>query len=150
MESIIDVRKILKLLPHRYPFLLVDRIVELERGKSITGIKNVTFNEPFFVGHFPDYPVMPGVLVVEAMAQTGALLAINSVENVDTENSVIYFMGIDSARFRKPVIPGDQLILKGEMLKLKRNLCKLKAEAYVEDVLVADAILLSVLRERDG
>ena len=150
MESIIDVRKILKLLPHRYPFLLVDRIVELERGKSITGIKNVTFNEPFFVGHFPDYPVMPGVLVVEAMAQTGALLAINSVENVDTENSVIYFMGIDSARFRKPVVPGDQLILKGEMLKLKRNLCKLKAEAYVEDVLVADAILLSVLREKDG
>ncbi len=149
MDSIIDVKGILKLLPHRYPFLLVDRVVELEKGKKIVAIKNVTFNEPFFMGHFPDYPVMPGVLVVEAMAQAGALLAINSVDGVDIENSVIYFMGIDSARFRKPVIPGDQLILKGELLKLKKNICKLKAEAYVEDKLVADAILLSVLREKD-
>ncbi len=149
MKSIIDVKEILKILPHRYPFLLVDKIVELEKGRKITGIKNVTFNEPFFMGHFPGYPVMPGVLVVESMAQTGAILAVKSVEDVDTENSVIYFMGIDSARFRKPVVPGDQLILKGELLKLKKNVCKLKAEAYVEDTLVADAILLSVLRKKD-
>ncbi len=149
MKSIVDIKKILKLLPHRYPFLLVDRIVEMERGKSVVGIKNVTFNEPFFVGHFPDYPVMPGVLVVEAMAQTGAVLALSSVEGVDIENSVIYFMGIDSARFRKPVVPGDQLVIKCELIRFRKSICKLKAECYVDDELVADAILLSVLREKN-
>ncbi len=149
MKSIVDIKKILKLLPHRYPFLLVDRIVEMERGKSVVGIKNVTFNEPFFVGHFPDYPVMPGVLVVEAMAQTGAVLALSSVEGVDIENSVIYFMGIDSARFRKPVVPGDQLVIKCEIIRFRKSICKLKAECYVDDELVADAVLLSVLREKN-
>jgi 3-hydroxyacyl-[acyl-carrier-protein] dehydratase len=140
-----DIREIMKILPHRYPFLLVDRIVEFEPGVRIRGIKNVTFNEPFFMGHFPDAPVMPGVLIIEAMAQTGGVLALSSRN--DSPGSLVYFMGIDQARFRKPVTPGDQLVMECKVLKLKSRVCQMEGKAYVDGALVAEAILLSTIVE---
>ena len=140
-----DIRDIMKILPHRYPFLLVDRIVEFEPGVRIRGIKNVTFNEPFFVGHFPDAPVMPGVLIIEAMAQTGGVLALSSRN--DGPGSLVYFMGIDRARFRKPVTPGDQLVMECKVLKLKSRVCQMEGKAYVDGDLVAEAIFLSTIVE---
>ena len=116
----LDINDIMACLPHRYPFLLVDRIDEMELGKKIVGIKNVTINEPFFQGHFPGHPIMPGVLIVEAMAQTGGMLAFKSVPDT-TENSVVYFMGIDNARFRKPVLPGNQLRLEITVFKAEKG-----------------------------
>jgi len=144
-----DIRKIMEILPHRYPFLLVDRIIEYEKGVRIKGYKNVTFNEPFFMGHFPGAPVMPGVLIIEAMAQTGGVLALSSYDK-STENALIYFMGIDKARFRKPVTPGDQLVMECQILKIRSRVCRIKAEAYVDDELVAEAILLSSLAAEGG
>jgi len=143
---IIDFREILEIMPHRYPFLLVDRILECEKGKRVVGIKNVTFNEPFFQGHFPDAPVMPGVLIIEAMAQVGAVLLLQSVP--DREKKLIYFFGIDEARFRKPVVPGDQIRFELEVLRQKPKLCKVKGKAFVEDTLVADAIISSFIVDR--
>lgn len=137
---------ILALLPHRYPFLLVDRILEWEQDKRIVGLKNVTANEPHFPGHFPGAPVMPGVLIVEAMAQCGAILFLKDME--ERESKIFYFGGIDKARFRKPVVPGDQLILTLEVLKQRSTICKYKGVATVGDDIVAEAEILSVMADR--
>ncbi len=141
-------REIQETLPHRYPFLLVDRILELELGKRIVGLKNVTVNEPFFTGHFPGHPIMPGVLIVEAMAQVGGVLLMRSL-NARAEKKIMYFTGIDRARFRRPVIPGDQLRFEVEIVQLRRQVCRMKAAAYVEGKLAAEAELSSVVVDRD-
>ena len=141
-----DITDIQKILPHRYPFLLIDRVVEVESGKHVRGFKNVTINEPFFQGHFPGHPIMPAVLIVEAMAQTGGMLLLSSLE--DPSNVLVYFMGIDNAKFRRPVLPGDQLRFELKMVKLKGRICKMRGEAYVDDHLVAEADLLSSTVER--
>jgi beta-hydroxyacyl-ACP dehydratase FabZ len=141
-----DVVEIQKIIPHRYPFLLVDSIVELEPAKRIVGIKNVTFNEPFFAGHFPGSPVMPGVLIVESMAQVAAVLVLREVK--DRGKKLVYFMGIDRARFRQPVTPGDQLKIVIEVLMLRPRHGKLKGEAFVRDKLVAEAEILSSIVDR--
>lgn len=142
----IDVMEIQSILPHRYPFLLVDRVLEVEPGKRIVALKNVTVNEEFFQGHFPGKPVMPGVLVVEAMAQAGGVLMLSEVDN--REKKLVYFTGIDEARFRRPVVPGDQLRLEAEVLRRKANICKLACRAFVDGVLVAEAIVLSSMVDR--
>ncbi|MCP2519062.1 3-hydroxyacyl-ACP dehydratase FabZ [Candidatus Aminicenantes bacterium AC-708-M15] len=138
-----DIEKILGLLPHRYPFLLVDKIIEIEEGKRIVGIKNVTINEQFFQGHFPKKPVMPGVLILEAMAQTGALLLIGSIP--EREKKLIYLTGIEKARFRRPVVPGDQLKMELTLLNLKERFCRIGGKAFVENNLVAEAEILAAL-----
>jgi 3-hydroxyacyl-[acyl-carrier-protein] dehydratase len=141
------IQKIQQILPHRYPFLLVDRVVEIELGKRIRAYKNVTFNEPFFTGHFPGHPVMPGVLVVEAMAQAVALLAYES-EPFDMSKSVIYLTGIDGARFRRPVVPGDRVDFVGTIVKRKGPIWKLECEATVDGERVAEAELMATLADR--
>ncbi len=141
-----DITAIMDLLPHRYPFLLVDRILGIEEGRSIEGIKNVTINEPFFQGHFPGHPIMPAVLIIEAMAQVGGLLLLNSVD--DPNDKLMYFMGIDGARFRRPVTPGDQIRFKLTLLKLKAGTSKMRGEAFVDDQLVAEADLLATVVDR--
>ena len=143
---LLDVNQIQQIIPHRYPFLLVDAVLELEPGKRIVGIKNVTINEPFFAGHFPGTPVMPGVLIVEAMAQVGAILVLKELP--DREKKLLYFAGIDQVRFRQPVIPGNQLKLVVEILKLRPRYGKLKGEAYVGETLVAEAEVLSSIVDR--
>jgi 3-hydroxyacyl-[acyl-carrier-protein] dehydratase len=142
----IRIDEILKILPHRYPFLLVDRILELEPGKRVLGIKNVTYNEEFFQGHFPGNPVMPGVLVVEALAQTGAVLMSKSL-NVDVEGKAIMFMSIDEARFRQPVRPGDVLHMHVEVLKTRGDIFKFKGRALVGGKLVAQAEFAAMVVE---
>ena len=142
----IEIDEILSILPHRHPFLLVDKIIEMEEGKRIVGIKNVTINEPFFQGHFPGKPVMPGVLIIEAMAQVGAILLLKNIE--DRENKLALFAGIDEVRFRKPVLPGDVLRFEVEVLKVKATIGKLKGKAYVGDELVCEATVMSVLVDR--
>jgi 3-hydroxyacyl-[acyl-carrier-protein] dehydratase len=142
----LDVNEIQRIIPHRYPFLLVDAVVELEPGKRIVGIKNVTINEPFFAGHFPGSPVMPGVLIIEAMAQVGAILVLKDLP--DREKKLLYFAGIDQVRFRQPVVPGNQLKLVVEILKLRPRYGKLKGEAYVGEILVAEAEVLSSIVDR--
>lgn len=141
-------KEIEETLPHRYPFLLVDRILELELGRRVVGIKSVTINEPFFRGHFPGHPIMPGVLIVEAMAQVGGFLLMRSLD-ARAEKKVMYFTGIDKARFRKPVLPGDQIRFELEILQLRRQVCRMKGEAYVDGNLVAEAELSSVVVDRD-
>ena len=138
--------EIMKLLPHRYPFLLVDRIAEFETGKRIVGIKNVTINEPFFQGHFPDHPIMPGVLILEAMAQVGGVYAILAKEV--GENQVPYFVGIDKAKFRKPVLPGDVLYLNLELLKVKRGIYQFDGKATVDGKVVAQAVLKATFADK--
>ncbi|XOF33377.1 MAG: 3-hydroxyacyl-ACP dehydratase FabZ [Candidatus Electrothrix sp. YB6] len=133
----IDIRGILELLPHRYPFILLDRVLECEREKSIIGLKNVSMGEPFFQGHFPGEPVMPGVLILEGLAQTGAVLAYLS--NKELDGKLVYFAGMDKVRFRQVVRPGDQLIYKVEMVRRKTKLIKVESRAYVNDVLVTEA-----------
>lgn len=142
----LDIMQIMELLPHRYPFLLVDKIVELESGKRIVGIKNVTMNEPFFQGHFPGFPVMPGVLIIEAMAQVAAILAYHTAK--DSKDKVSYFMAIDHARFRKPVKPGDTLRIEVEMLFNKRGIWSVACKAFVGETLVTDAELKATLADK--
>ncbi|WP_295644812.1 3-hydroxyacyl-ACP dehydratase FabZ [uncultured Methylibium sp.] len=141
-----DIHQILEKLPHRYPFLLVDRVLEMEPGRRIKALKNVTINEPFFVGHFPHRPVMPGVLILEALAQAAALLAF-SVEGEGTDqNSVIYFVGIDAARFKRPVEPGDQLTLEVEVDRVRAGIHKFHVRAKVGEELAAEAQLMCTKR----
>jgi UDP-3-O-[3-hydroxymyristoyl] N-acetylglucosamine deacetylase/3-hydroxyacyl-[acyl-carrier-protein] dehydratase len=141
-----DTTAIMDLMPHRYPFLLVDRIGNIEEGRSIEGLKNVTINEPFFQGHFPGHPVMPAVLILEAMAQVGGMLMLNSVD--DPGNKLMYFMGIDDAKFRRPVVPGDQLRFKLTLLSVKRRTMKMRGEAFVDGSLVAEAELLATVVDK--
>lgn len=143
-----DIQKIMRLLPHRYPFLLVDRVLSFNPGESITTLKNVTFNEPFFQGHFPGHPVMPGVLIMEALAQTSGIYEFASCEASGESTHFLYlFAAIDKARFRKQVVPGDQLILKIEPISRKRNMAKVFASALVDDKLVASAELMCARQE---
>ena len=142
METIYDIRDIMAYLPHRYPFILVDRVVEIELDKRIVCLKNVTINEPFFQGHFPGTPVMPGVLIVEALAQAGGVLVYAS-QSEENRQSLMYFMGIDKARFRKLVIPGDQLVLDVEWTKRRGSVSKMFGRATVEGVLVAEAEVMA-------
>ena len=142
-----NINDIERIMPHRYPFLLIDRILHLEERKRVVGIKNVTVNEPFFVGHFPGHPIMPAVLIIEAMAQVGGVLLLNTVDN--PESKLVYFMGIDSAKFRKPVLPGDQIVFDLQLLRLKRRTCKMSGKAYVQGRLVAEAELLSSIVDRE-
>lgn len=135
----LDVNKIMKILPHRYPFLLVDRILSFETMKRVTGMKNVTVNEPFFQGHWPDIPVMPGVLIIEAMAQVSSVLIFS--ESGDPQGRLAFFMGIDKAKFRRTVIPGDQLVIEAEMIHVRHNACRVKAIARVDDAIAAEAIM---------
>ena len=146
--TVMDITRILGILPHRYPFLLVDRIRVIEAGRRASGIKNVTFNEPFFQGHFPGNPVMPGVLIVEAMAQVGAVLLLADMP--DREGKLVYFAGIDRAKFRRPVVPGDQVRFEVEVLKLRARAARLRGEAFVDGALAAEAEMFSSLVDRGG
>lgn len=141
-----DIHQILKLLPHRYPILLVDRVLEIDKGKRIKAMKNVSINEPFFMGHFPRYPVMPGVLMLEAMAQTAALLAFHALDVMPDENTVYYFAGIDNARFKRPVSPGDQVIMDVTLDRTKAGILKFSATSSVDGQLVCQAGLLCTMR----
>lgn len=142
-----DIYEVLEYLPHRYPFLLIDRVLSCEPGKNIVAMKNVTINEPFFSGHFPHYPVMPGVLTIEAMAQAAIILAFKTLDTKPDDKSVYYFVGIDGARFKKPVIAGDQLILKVSFLRNSRGLWKFSASAEVDGKIAAEAELMCTVRE---
>jgi beta-hydroxyacyl-ACP dehydratase FabZ len=144
----IGIQEIMDTIPHRYPFLLIDKIVEMELGKRVVGLKNVTMNEPFFQGHFPGHPIMPGVLILEAMAQTGGVLALKSVPQDQVKNKVLYFMSIDKAKFRKPVVPGDQLRFEIDVLKQRSNIMSLKAQALVDGTLVAEAELMAMIVDK--
>jgi len=144
MTGVMDIQEILSYLPHRYPFLLVDRILSINLGESIVALKNVTMNEAFFTGHFPEQPVMPGVLMLEALAQAGGVLFYKSMNMRPKDDGVLLFAGIDHARFRRVVIPGDQLRLEVKLLRCKRELWKLAGAAYVGDELACSAELLSV------
>ena len=141
-----DVTRVMKLLPHRYPFLLLDRIKDMDGDESCVGIKNVTINEPFFQGHFPEFPVMPGVLIIEAMAQAAAVLSLKSLGQQNDGKSVYYFVGIDGARFKRPVTPGDQLVIEVEQLRLSRGMGKFTATAKVGGAIASEAELLCALR----
>ncbi len=143
---LLDIHKILKKLPHRYPFLLVDRVIEFEKDKSIKALKNVTINEPFFVGHFPSRPVMPGVLMLEALAQTAALLSFESAGQDIDDNTVVYFVGIDGARFKRPVEPGDQLVLEAWIERAKAGIVKYKTRASVAGETAVEAELMCTMR----
>lgn len=143
--GIIDIAGIMKRIPHRYPMLLIDRVVDVVHGESCTGIKNVTVNEPFFQGHFPGHPIMPGVLIVEAMAQTAATLVVDSLEGVGASSCIVYFMTIENARFRKPVVPGDRLAIKVKKIRQRGQVWKFQGEAFVDDVLCAEAVYTAML-----
>jgi len=143
----LDIHEILKHLPHRYPFLLIDRVLEYEVYSYLIGIKNVTHNEPHFTGHFPQRPVMPGMLILEALAQATGILAFKSTGVIPDKNSLYYFVGIDKARFKRPVEPGDQLMLKVDYVKHKRGIWKFKAEASVDDEMVCAADIMCAERE---
>jgi UDP-3-O-[3-hydroxymyristoyl] N-acetylglucosamine deacetylase/3-hydroxyacyl-[acyl-carrier-protein] dehydratase len=142
----LGIEEIMRILPHRYPFLLVDRILELEERKRVVGIKNVTINEPFFQGHFPGHPIMPGVLIVEAMAQVGGMLLLGSVE--DPDNKVVYFMSLDNVKWRKPVKPGDQLRFELEMTQIRGRVCKMRGVARVDGEVVCEADMGAMVIDR--
>ncbi len=146
-EYLLDIDAILRIMPHRYPFLLIDRVLDLEPNKKVVAIKNVTMNEPFFSGHFPGHPIMPGVLIVEAMAQAGGILLLNTVDNPD--GKVVYFMGIDRVRFRRPVLPGDQIRFELKMLQYRSGTCKMEGKASVDDQLVTEATLMATIVEKN-
>lgn len=143
---VIEIEEIMRVLPHRYPFLLVDRVIEMEDGKRVVGIKNVTINEPFFQGHFPGHPIMPGVLIIEAMAQVGGILLMGTVP--DPESKVVYFVSLDNVRWRKPVRPGDQLRFELDVVQIRGPLCKMKGVAKVDGAVVAEADMAAMLRDR--
>ena len=145
-RPIVDIRQIMQYLPHRYPMLLVDRIVEFEAGKRIVGIKNVTINEPFFQGHYPGHPIMPGVLIIEAMAQVGGLLLMEALG--DPEGKVVYFMSLDNVKWRRPVTPGDQIRFELEMVQLRRQVCRMRGVGYVDGHVVAEADMMAGIRDR--
>lgn len=145
-EAVLDIEDILRILPHRYPFLLIDRVIHMEPGKRVSALKNVTINEPYFAGHFPGHPVMPGVLIVEAMAQAGGLLLLNTID--EPKSKMAYFMGIDHARFRRLVKPGDQIRFELEMIRMRMHACKMDGKAYVNDELVAEATLMAMVTDR--
>lgn len=147
MNTVMDIHQILKRLPHRYPLLLVDRVVELEKNVRIQALKNVTINEPFFTGHFPHRPVMPGVLILEAMAQSAALLSFASMDTDPGDDTVVYFAGIDAARFKRPVEPGDQLMLEALIDRVRGGIHKYKAKATVAGETVAEAELMCTMRK---
>ncbi len=140
----IDIEQIMKMIPHRYPFLLIDKVVDVKNGESAVGIKNVTFNEPHFIGHFPSKPIMPGVLIIEAMAQTSAVLVVHTLGK-EAEGKLVYFMSIDGARFRKPVVPGDTLRIVVKTVQNRKNVWKFSAEAFVEDNMVAEATISAMI-----
>jgi 3-hydroxyacyl-[acyl-carrier-protein] dehydratase len=144
--AVMDIHEILELLPHRYPFLLVDRVLEVVPGQRITALKNVTMNEPFFPGHYPHHPVMPGVLIIEALAQTAALLSFRTGDGKSDEKTVYYFVGIDGARFKRPVTPGDQLIMEVSIITSKRGIWKYAAVAKVDGQIAAEAELMCTVR----
>jgi 3-hydroxyacyl-[acyl-carrier-protein] dehydratase len=145
-EESLDIYQVLEHLPHRYPFLLIDKVVQCKLGESLTGIKNVTYNEPYFIGHFPKKPVMPGVLILEALAQATGILAFRTSNARPTDESLYYLVGIDEARFKQVVKPGDQLILKVEVIKAKRGVWKFNGEASVDGNVVATAVLMCAER----
>ena len=142
-----DIHQILKKLPHRYPILLVDRVLEIEKGKRIKALKNVSINEPFFTGHFPHHPVMPGVLMLEALAQTAAILSFDAMDSESDDKTVYYFAGIDGARFKRPVEPGDQLILDVSLDRMRSGIYKYKARASVDGELAVEAELMCTMRK---
>lgn len=142
----LDIHEILNHLPHRYPFVLIDRVTDLKLNEEITAIKNVTINEPFFPGHFPYHPVMPGVLIIEAMAQAAAVLSFKTMNVLPSEDSVYYFAGIDNVRFKKPVSPGDQLFLNVKIDRVLKGIWKYKAQAKVDDLIVAEAEMMCILK----
>ncbi len=144
----LDIARIMDTLPHRYPFLLVDRIIEVEGQQRIVGIKNVTINEPFFQGHFPGHPVMPGVLIIEAMAQVGGMLLMSYFEGQNVEDKVVYFMSLDNVKFRRPVVPGDQIRFELEMIQFRGKTCKMKGVGYVDGQMVAEAEMMATVVER--
>jgi 3-hydroxyacyl-[acyl-carrier-protein] dehydratase len=146
MSTQMDIHEILELLPHRYPFLLIDRVLSMEADKSIVALKNVTINEPFFPGHYPHHPVMPGVLIIEAMAQAAGLLSFKSLGEGANEKSVYYFAGIDGARFKRPIGPGDQMIIKVELLRSMRGISKFSGIVEVDGRLAAEAELICTVK----
>ncbi len=148
-DILMDIRQILMVLPHRFPFILVDRVLEYEKEKYIKALKNVTINEPYFSGHFPNYPVMPGVLIVEALAQTGGLLVLSEMGKVP-EDKIFLFSGIEKVKFRRPVYPGDQLILIAEKIKYRLNVWKMRVEAMVDGRVTTDGILTAALVDKKG
>jgi UDP-3-O-[3-hydroxymyristoyl] N-acetylglucosamine deacetylase/3-hydroxyacyl-[acyl-carrier-protein] dehydratase len=147
-EQAMDISRIMNYLPHRYPFLLVDRILEVEGNKRIVGIKNVTINEPFFQGHFPGHPIMPGVLIIEAMAQVGGMLLMSHFEGQSFENKVVYFMSLDNVKFRRPVVPGDQIRFELDLVQFRGKTCKMKGAGYVDGQVVAEADMMAMVVDR--
>ena len=145
---VMDIREIRRYLPHRYPFLLVDRVTELNLGESIVAYKNVTINEPYFNGHFPDFPVLPGVLIIEAMAQAAGILGFKTMDKTPEDGSIYYFVGADSLRFKRPAIPGDQVILESSVITNKKGIWKFNCKATVEKDLVAEATILCADRPK--
>ncbi|HUK22673.1 MAG TPA: bifunctional UDP-3-O-[3-hydroxymyristoyl] N-acetylglucosamine deacetylase/3-hydroxyacyl-ACP dehydratase [Gemmatimonadales bacterium] len=144
----LDIGRIMDVLPHRYPFLLVDRIIEIEGQERIVGIKNVTINEPFFQGHFPGHPIMPGVLIIEAMAQVGGMLLMSHFEGQNVEDKVVYFMSLDNVKFRRPVVPGDQIRFELEMIQFRGKTCRMKGAGYVDGQIVAEAEMMAMVMDR--
>lgn len=150
MRHALSIREIMKLLPHRYPFLLIDRVIDMEFEKSITAIKNVSMNEAFFVGHFPNRPVMPGVMILEAMAQAGAVLAYKSTNTSPQDGTLFYFAGIDDARFKRIIYPGDQIRIVVRVLRMRKDVWKLEGEAFVDEELACKATFMSARKiEKD-
>jgi len=147
-EPVMDISRIMNYLPHRYPFLLVDRILEVEGNKRIVGIKNVTINEPFFQGHFPGHPIMPGVLIIEAMAQVGGMLLMSHFEGQNFEDKVVYFMSLDNVKFRRPVVPGDQIRFELDLVQFRGKTCKMKGAGYVDGQVVAEAEMMAMVVDR--
>lgn len=145
-----DIQRILRMLPHRYPILLIDRVLELEKRVRIKALKNVTINEPYFVGHFPARPVMPGVMILEALAQAAAMLSFESMDGEPEPDMVVYFVGIDNARFKRPVVPGDQLILEAEIDRAKSGIYRYKTRAFVDGQVAAEALLMCTMRRAES